>query len=263
VSSECTSFRAALEAELLGRPSQERLAWLSWNEHLLGCADCRELLQKEEALEVLLATLPEPRLPAALLERVLRRLRRDLAEETRLEKLLDLDRELDPDAVAHARSASGLRRREDAPPGLAAEILARLEPERRVLAASSADARLDALLDIDREIAVPSGLAGRTLRSLALARRAPRRKIGRLVAAAAGIALLFFGRIAWLRVRSETRPGAQVERSPELAARDAEPDPQMLAALDVVEQWDLLMQDDVDVLLSTLGPGDEALLDYR
>jgi hypothetical protein len=41
------------------------------------------------------------------------------------------------------------------------------------------------------------------------------------------------------------------------------PDPQMLAALDVLEEWDLLMQDDVDVLLSTLGPADLALLDYR
>ena len=244
MSRDCTSFRAALEAELLGRPSELRLAWLAWNEHLLGCADCRELLEKEEALEALLATLPEPRLPEALLDRVLRRLRRDRAEETRLERLLDLDRE-------------------PAPTGLAAGILARLEPERRGRTVSGPDARLDALLDLDREIAVPAGLAERTLASLALARRVPRRRVGRrigwLVAAAAGVLLVILGRLAWMRGRSEAR----LEPSPEVVTRDSEPDPQLLAALDVVEQWDLLMQDDVDVLLSTLGPGDEALLDYQ
>jgi hypothetical protein len=254
VRTDCKGFRTALEAELLGRPSQEKLAWLSWHAHLLACSECRALLEKEEALEALLASLPEPRLPAALARRVLIRLREDRTEEKRLDRLLELE------ALAEDPAR--------APEGLAAEILARLAPERT----ATADARLEALLDLDREIPVPAGLALRVRRGLAPSRRVPSarppahqparkpaRRIGAWwIAAAAGVALLFFGRRLWVPTRSE------VPTPKELAAHDApEPDPQMLASLDVVEQWDLLMQDDVDVLLSTLGPADEALLEYR
>ena len=35
----------------------------------------------------------------------------------------------------------------------------------------------------------------------------------------------------------------------------------MLVALDVLEQWDLLLGSDVDLLLSTLAPADQTLLD--
>src|SRR5262249_12718994 len=137
--SDCAAFRAALEAELAGRPSQEKLAWLAWHEHLLACAECRELLEKEEALEALLATLPDPKLPDALLGRVLARLRKERAEETRLEGLLDaLEEEIRP------------------PAGLAAGILARVAPERH--GAERGD-RLDTLLDLDRNIEAPYGLA--------------------------------------------------------------------------------------------------------
>jgi len=235
MSRECTGFRAALEAELLGRPSQERLAGLSWHAHLLSCADCRELLEREEALEVLLASLPQPRLPQELIRRVLVRLREDRTEEIRLDRLLDLD--TDVRAPAH----------------LAASVLAGLARDR-------ADARLDALLDLDREVAVPAGLAARTLGRLE-EERSPSSTRGRrawIYAVAAGLLLAFLGRAYWLRAQ----PGPEETIEPVVRA-DPAPDPHMLAALDVLEQWDLLMQDDVDVLLSTLAPADVALLDYR
>ena len=48
-------------------------------------------------------------------------------------------------------------------------------------------------------------------------------------------------------------------------ARPAEgaPDSQLLASLDVLERWDMLNGDDVDLLLSTLPTADEALLDFQ
>jgi len=238
----------ALEAELLGRSSQERLSGLSWHAHLLSCDDCRELLQREEALEALLASLPEPRLPEALARRVLARLRRDRTAEVRLDRLLDLDAEV------------------RAPEGLAAGILAGLARERSASPGDPAEARLDALLDLDREVRVPPGLARRVLAGIAnqrepvreLARTAPGRRRAWLYAVAAGVLLAFLGRVYWLR----TRPGSGATSEPVVQV-EPEPDPRMLAALDVLEEWDLLMQDDVDVLLSTLGPADVALLDYR
>ena len=248
---DCSGFRAALEAELAGRPSQEKLAWLSWNEHLLACAECRALLEKEEALEALLASLPEPRLPAPVLRRVLARLRRERAEEVRLEGLLD-------------SIGEGVR----VPEGLAAGVLAKLSPERSELSErersepaerrDSAETRLDALLDLDGEIAVPEDLASRVLARLALARRAPRRRLAPwAAAAAASVAIVFFGRTLLVRApRGETAPTKTF-------APETPPDPALLASLDVVEHWDELVQGDVDVLLSTLGPADEALLDYR
>lgn len=237
MSRECHGFRSALEAELLGRPSQERLAGLSWHAHLLSCGDCRELLEREEALEMLLASLPQPRLPRELAQRVLVRLREDRKSEFGLDRLLELDADI------------------RAPRGLAAGVLAGLALER------SADPRLDALLDLDREVDVPPGLAARVLAGLARERRtAPRVRRAWLYAAAAGLLLVFVGRMIWLR----TRPGPGATNEPVVRVDPAtEPDPKMLATLDVLEEWDLLMQDDVDVLLSTLGPADVAMLDYQ
>jgi len=240
VSSECTGFRTALEAKLLGRPSQERLSGLAWHEHLLSCGNCRDLLEREEALEILLASLPEPRLPSALAQRVLVRLREDRAAETRLERLLDLDADL------------------RAPRGLAAGVLAGLARERFASASDRAEARLDEILELDREIDVPPGLAERVLAGLARKRgRAPVRRRAWLYAIAAGLLLAFLGRLYWIRARPEPRAPS------EPVVHELAPDPEMLAALDVLEEWDLLMQDDVDVLLSTLGPADLALLEYR
>jgi hypothetical protein len=264
VKHDCKSFRAALEDELLGRPSQEKLAWLSWHAHLLSCGECRELLEKEEALEALLASLPEPKLPEELTQRVLTRLREDRTVEVRLDNLLDLDRRL----------AQGEEEGTRAPDGLAAGILARLAPERAAQAASLADSRLDRLLYLDLQLEVPAGLAGRVLQGLAVARRAPaaplpararvphRPRRAWVYAAAAGLFLVLLGRVLWMRGPSERRVQPPIEAD-FVEHGEPAPDPQMLAALDVLEQWDLLMQDDVDVLLSTLGPGDEALLDYR
>jgi len=240
VTSDCKDFRAALEAELLGRPAQEKLAGLSWHAHLLACGECRELLEKEEALEALLASLPEPRLPEALARRVLSRLRADRAAETRLEELLELD--------------EGAR----APLDLAAGILARLAPEREAQAARLDDMPLETLLDLDSYLEAPHGLARRVLAALEIARTPRRARRTWIYAAAAGLMALFLGRMLWIQ-RHPTRDG----RGEIAAGSEPAPDPQMLAALDVLEQWDLLMQDDVDVLLSTLGPADEALLDYR
>jgi hypothetical protein len=247
VSRDCKGFRSALEAELLGRPSRERLAWLSWNTHLLACGECRELLDREEALETLLASLPEPRLPEELANRVLSRLREDRTTEVRLDVLLDLDGEV------------------RAPERLAADVLAGLARERAETRTDPVERQLDALLDLDREVLAPAGLAHRVLAGLAHERRrgkelspaAPRRRRAWIVALAAGLLVVFLGRTFWVRMR----PAGEARIEPVVRA-DPVPDTEMLAALDVLEEWDLLMQDDVDVLLSTLGPADVALLDY-
>ncbi|MFN0006785.1 MAG: hypothetical protein ACKVXR_02665, partial [Planctomycetota bacterium] len=214
MSRECIGFRAALEAELLGRPSQERLSGLAWHEHLLSCGACRELLEREEALETLLASLPEPRLPSALAQRVLARLREDRSAELRLERLLDLDADL------------------RAPRGLAAGVLAGLARERFAGAGDRAEARLDEILELDRELRVPPGLAGRVLAGLARerkkasepARTASLRRRAWFYAVAAGLLLAFLGRLYWIRARPESR--ATVEP---IVHVDPAPDPQMLA----------------------------------
>jgi hypothetical protein len=265
MSRECTSFRTTLEAELLGRHVQERLTGLSWHEHLLSCDDCRGLLEREEALEMLLASLPEPRLPEALARRVIRRLREDRSHDRRLDVLLGLDAEV------------------RAPGTLAADVLARLASERGraqsigEIPSERAVDRLDDLLELDRAVEVPDGLARHVLARLVDERRtaeAPRVTIPILrrhwiYAAAAGLLLTFLGRLAWMRTHAERDRGAEpivVDFTPHSAGgTPSEPpvDPNLLAALDVLEEWDLLMQDDVDVLLSTLPPADLALLDYR
>ena len=61
MSSNCREFRRLLERELSPDTPAE-LTTLSWHEHLLSCESCRELLREEEALEVLLASLPLPSL---------------------------------------------------------------------------------------------------------------------------------------------------------------------------------------------------------
>lgn len=268
MSGACRSFRALLEGKLSGRATQSELVVLSWHEHLLGCGACRELLEAEEALELLLASLPEPNLPPELARRVISRLRdaqrHDLAE-TGLDALLDLDRS-------------------EAPPDrLAESVLANLRAERAAHTAQSSASRLDVLLDADRAISVPEGLASRVLAGLqsvrlgeARARRMPRvaaNRIGWMLAAAA---LVVASWLAWtLRSRGAARIAdrdAEIVRvggesggasQPARTSPDASPEPQMLAVLDVLEQWDLLMQSDVDVLLSTFAPADQALLDLH
>ncbi len=275
MSGACRSFRELLERKLSGRVAQSELVVLSWHEHLLGCGACRELLEAEEALELLLASLPEPNLPPELARRVISRLRdaqqRDLAE-TGLDALLDLDRS-------------------EAPPArLAESVLARLRTAREsraapIGAAEQIESRLDALLELDRVVPVPEGLASRVIAGLhsvrrdeARARRAPRfaaKRVGWVLAIAA---LVVASWLAWtLRSRvpapgsahddeivdGETEPGSGKPtggtRTGDTPDGDTtplatSPEPQMLAVLDVLEQWDLLMHGDIDVLLSTLDP---------
>ena len=135
----CDAFRRDLEAALVGT---DDLRALGWHEHLLGCGDCKALLEQEEALELLLTSLPRPALPPELARRVLARLRSGTLDE-----LLGLDQ---------------VR----VPAGLSARVLGGL-PSRQ------ASTSLDRLLDRADDVAVPDGLAARVLEGLAAERVAP------------------------------------------------------------------------------------------
>jgi hypothetical protein len=255
VSASCRDFRRLLESRLAGRAASERIADLAWHEHLFGCAECRALLDAEEALESLLASLPEPRLAPEVKGRVLARLRVAALDE-RLDRLLD--------AAA-----------EPAPRDLAQSVL-------RGVSARVADERLDRLLELD-VVAAPEGLAARTIASLRLARRAAVRRatVVRITAAFAAAAALVF--VVWLARRERVRvqepaptvvdapgPTPRVDERSEhgFAASGATavargtstqvPD-EMLASLDVLLHWDVLVDEDVETLLSTL-PADQAAL---
>jgi len=221
----CREFRARL-ADALGAPSSSAregvagLTSLSWHEHLLGCADCRTLLEAEEALEALLATLPEPVLPPALAQRVLARLARARGERA-LDELLERGAEL---AV---------------PAGLAGGVLAALRPQRD-------EAALDRLLDRLAPPEPPAGLARRVLRGLEpqRARRAPagRRRPAPWALGVAAALLLAFSWAAWM---------ARGKRDPQ-PAHFEEPSEALLASLELLESWELLAADDLDLALADL-----------
>ncbi len=240
MSPTCRAFRLLLERRLAGRATRERLSDLAWHEHLFACLDCRALLEDEEALESLLASLPEPRLAPVVRQRVLARLRFAREEEW-------LDRMLD-------RAVS------DAPPAnLACGVLAGLAWRR-------AEERLDHLLDRD-QVEVPAGLSARTLAALSLARR-PRRVAARFVAfAAAAAALAAIAWIAWPRRAETGRATVDLAQGSEAVVRPVAPsavapvDEDVLAAFDVLENWDVLVSDDVETLLGTLPADDAATLD--
>ncbi len=140
MSIRCVDFYQSLEAVLEGRANPRALAELGWHEHLLGCSACRELLEQEEALEVLLASLPDPQFPPDLSKRLLRRLRIQAQAGDSLEALLDTDRVTIPVGL-HERVFAG--------------VVARRE--------STLPDPLDALLDQAGQVSVPGGLAGRVL----------------------------------------------------------------------------------------------------
>ncbi len=234
---DCRSFRRRLENALEGARGSQEWTHLSWHEHLLGCGDCRALLEAEEALEVLLASLPEPRLPPQLARRVLARLRSvDEPRESALDRLLELDPQARP------------------PGGLAERVLAGLEHER----APAADKRLDALLERAREVELPARLAQRVLAHLAEERALVRRRKPVYarhpvqLAAAAGLLALLLAWAFW-PTREEGR------KQGELAHETV--DPRMLEHFEVLEQWELLRRNDLDTLLSTLPPSDQLLLE--
>ncbi len=239
----CNDFRARLELALASRAEARELEHLGWHEHLLGCADCRALLQSEEALELLLASLPDPELPPELAQRILARLRR--AREAEVARAGDpLDQLLALDSPG------------ESPPDLARRVLARLDPERARL--RSQDERLDRLLDLALgEIDVPVGLSARVLarlapqtRELAGARRGWRRA---LLPLAAAVLVIFGAAIAlWRALQAGRatigRSGAPVVQSGSETPRttDGAGDPaapvsdELLASLDLLESWDAL-----------------------
>ncbi|MBL8859841.1 MAG: hypothetical protein JNL28_15145 [Planctomycetes bacterium] len=240
---ECLAFRTLLEQKLVGRPDPSSLSALSWHEHLLGCADCRRFLEGEEALEALLATLPEPRLAPDVKRRVLVALARARQTVTSLDALLERDVE----AVA--------------PKDLARRVLVGLERERASVAAH-ADQQLDLLLMRAGQVETPRDLSRRVLLGLARERRPVARPIlafRRSAWMAAAAAVLVITLVVWA-VKRVDAPLPKPEIVQELRA----PDKGMLAALDVLENWELLMRsDDVDVLLASLGAVEETLLDYQ
>lgn len=299
----CRAFRILLEQQLVGRPDPASLTALSWHEHLLGCNACRQFFDGEEALEALLATLPDARLAPEIKRRVLVALAKSKAEDIALDVLLERDAEV------------------EASPGLARQVLARLDGERRMARASAGDvdrldplldangvvvprdlarrtldrlasqraaafststvrdaggdARLDALLDRAAPVVIPRALGRHVLDGLSRHRTATPRRAFTLVRSSwayAAAALLVASLLVWVFLRQgepAVKPQLVNGTNPRtgVGTNDAEvataPDAQMLAALDVLENWDLLMVNDVDVLLSTIEPADEVLLDYQ
>jgi hypothetical protein len=245
VNSACTAFRERLIAALEPRRDRASLDVLGWHEHLLACADCRRELAAEEALEILLDSLPEPRLPQELAERVLARLKlrpqRDGLDELLERAALDVDA-----------------------PALARRVLAGLAAERAEIA-------LDRLLECVPTPEAPADLPERVLANLALARRSRHRAPRRWIATAAAVLLVLGGawtlRI-WLRDHETAEPkplvatvqsqgpNAQEPRDP-----TATPPDELLASLSVLESWDLLNSENIDVMLSNLDASDELLLE--
>jgi hypothetical protein len=313
----CREFRerlaVALRARTGGASSPEaatpHLSSLSWHEHLLACGDCRRLLAAEEALEILLASLPEPRLPRALARRVLARLEssRTAAQGLPTGELQTAQRE-----AAALDALLELTGVEPAPPDLARNVLAGLSARRAAHAEASTDLRLDRLIDRLPAPEVPAGLSRTVLAALAGRRRALPREprvrfdlqptapaarpwLRRLAGSAVAASLIGAG-LWWALSGSGSEPtesGAPVAAVPGTSSANGdaaassdrnsnEPSPsrgsvpgsqellapprasedEVLAQLDLLESWDLLSEGDVDVLLSSLDPVDEYLLEW-
>jgi len=248
----CREFRSRLASLLAGRASSASFGAsfgeLAWHEHLLGCADCRALVETEQALEELLASLPRPQLPPELAQRLLARL-----EHARGDAALDVLLERG-DHVA-------------VPGALAARMLAKLDGAR---AAQHEEARLDALLARLPEPQVPADLSRRTLARLALARRTRRAAPRRLALAAAALVVLGLG--AWMLARNARQDTASdvelargpAPRAPAVAPRERvldEPPADLLASLDLLESWDLVVDDSVEADVLALDAFDALLLD--
>jgi hypothetical protein len=122
MSNSCSLFRGALEQALASR---SELSLLAFHAHLADCADCRNLLEEERALDLLLAQWPKPAFDDARIGQLLLRLARERTQE-REHALLDglLDQ------AGTVAAPTGLAERVLA--GLASER-ARPSPVRRVL----------------------------------------------------------------------------------------------------------------------------------
>lgn len=288
----CVGFRRRLLRAVL---DGEALASLSWDEHLLSCAACRALTESEEQLDQLLAAWPAPRLDAATRERLVGR----VAAERALDAVLGRDAVEAPRDFA-ARILAAVRRRlvaEDSPREVAAR-LARDEAldvvlEREALRAPAglatrvsaavrarlADEALDALLERDA-VRAPVGLARRVqaaLRAPAASARRPRFALVRVFVATAAAAVVA---LAWLSrrddgarlepngapfaQRTEARPqeGSVAGSNGPLVA-DAQVDERLLGDLELLEDVAVLLDGDLELLLSTMDSSDELLLDLE
>jgi hypothetical protein len=244
----CRDFRARLAAALSERARPEDWSRLALEGHLMSCAPCRRLLDEEEALELILASWPRPVLPRDLARRVLARLavaRAQRPEGDRLDLLLE-------EAAAP-----------EPPAGLAQQVLAGVEAERE---AARLDRRLDRLLERVPAPAAPRDLAERVLgrlegerrpRAAPWARRLSAPRPAYLAAAAAVLALLAW---AWRAAREAPRAAPDLVARPEPDAALADPPAELLAALDVLENWELLVDEApaLDVLLD--APEESELL---
>ena len=233
----CKSFRERLEEALAGRLEASGLQRLEWHEHLRACVDCRALLESEQALELLLASLPEPRLPREVAERILARLRAARGGD-RLDALLELDRA------------------QDAPEDLARRVLTGLAGERArsrtgsaTGAATDVDARLDRLLDLALlDVGVPVGLGARVAGRLAQQRpSSPVTHWAVLRLAATILVLLGAASALWRFTRPSEGQPEIVQAPPERALDESSPAPDargvpddLLASLDLLESWDAL-----------------------
>jgi len=271
----CHEFRerlsAAIEGKLEGAP-------LAWHEHLVGCAACRALFEAEEALDELLACLPVPELPIALAQRVLRRLASDRQLELALDHALDQARGAEAPDDLSARVLAGLGRASSLD-GLLDLVPEPVQPQG--LAAQVVEAvRLDALLDRDAVPEVPAGLAARVLRGLGAElqpvaqeeRPVLRAAFGRMRRMAAIAAAVLIVAALWrlmpatqdsIRTDEPVRVASnepEVETTPAIVAPADIPDPELLAALDVLEDWELLVPSDLDLLLGSLDETETELL---
>lgn len=249
----CAEFRRLLEQALRSwvddRPATDEL---SWHAHLGDCDACRRLVAEEHALDELLAVWregPEATLPLGLAERVLSRL-----ESSRgLDRLLDL-----PGAP-------------DVPSGLSSRILANLVQAR----SAAEDAALDRVLGEWQAPVVPSSLSSAILAGLEherhddVIRARPRLALvggWGLAAVAAGV-LAFLG---WKFVVSS--PERQIEPIDIAATGEGKEDEselvqpnttgrvsdELLLALDVLERWDEVTDEEFDAVLNAI---DEELED--
>lgn len=260
----CEQFRARLASLLSGRVKAETFGRLVWHEHLLACGDCRALLDAEHALEVLLASLPEPHLPPELARRVLSRLEPARADVA-LDRLLE-------DSLAVP-----------VPAELARRVLDRLAVTRRAAAGRSpqaVEAELDALLERVPAPVAPAGLTARVLSRLAserpslvvraarahlrVVRAAPRRR--RILIAASILTAVGLGAWAWSEVGGraldprtddglvdrDPAPGGVTPQSSPPSLLD-EPPADLLASLDLLESWEFVTDDSLETELVLEG----------
>jgi hypothetical protein len=325
MNANCKDFRHrlrdALEGGLRGEsPSPEAVRPLSWHEHLFTCGECRDLLETEEALEEVLASLPVPILPKRLAKRILTLLaterRQRGAEYADLDGVLTTGDSVEIPAGLARRILAGVSTARErgnmdsldallelvpnpvAPLGLSARVLDGVREE--------SELALDALLDLVSAPRIPidlaenilKGLDGQRAGTLQATKLRPNFRALRYVAAVAATLAIVLG--AW-RFRSEKeltgfgagreglvqesaahgRPerdepnenvaGLDVEGTVDDASNSSvdqievleaqtAPNRSLLASLDVLEDWELLMSEDIDVLLGSLDEADAELL---